>query len=462
MKHVESARVGTRSATADTAASADGGAISLAMTSTVLTPATAEVRGLVQPGRVHSRVYTDPAIFDLEMERIFHRTWLFIGHESEVSEPSMFRLRRMGRQPVIMVRSMDGQVRVLMNRCRHRGAKVCEVDQGKTKLFRCWYHGWIYDTTGRLIEVTGRDAYGPEFNQDAMGLSAPPRVESYRGFVFASLAKEGANLRSHLGLATQMLDAVVDASPTGRISANLGAHKSVYRGNWKLVGMDGYHAPFVHASVLEAWKRKEGSGISSTHRNEDHDDTASKARTRAFGNGHVMLDFRQARLSRYEDYLKFLAKIPGGSAYIEAMQAAYGPAGAKPLIAVAGDPHLGIFPNLQVVGNQIRIINPVSCDQTELFNYPISVEGMIEEITASRLRQHESFYGPAGAGAPDDAEIFERVQQGLMAEVDPWIDISRGLWRETKDPDGSIVGHLSDEIPQRAMMRRWQELMSEA
>jgi nitrite reductase/ring-hydroxylating ferredoxin subunit len=396
------------------------------------------------------------------MERIFHRTWLFIGHESEVSEPGSFQLRRMGRQPVIMVRSTDGKVRVFMNRCRHRGTKVCEVENGRTNYFRCWYHGWVYDTTGKLVEVTGRDAYGPDFDQSALGLSSPPRVASYRGFVFASLSPTGIDLLGHLGCSAGVMDVAVDASPSGRLSVQSGAHKSAFRGNWKLVGMDGYHAPYVHASVYEAQRRKEGVGISATHRADDHDDLTSKARTRDLGSGHVMLDFGTVRLDRYDYYVGLVSKIPGGPAYLKAMEQSYGPDRSRRLIAFAGDPHLGIFPNLQLVGNQIRIINPIAADETELLNYPLTVDGMSEEMNTARLRQHESFYGPAGAGAPDDAEIFERVQQGLMADVDPWIDISRGMWRETVEPDGSIVGLLSDEVPQRAMMKRWRELMAEA
>jgi phenylpropionate dioxygenase-like ring-hydroxylating dioxygenase large terminal subunit len=421
----------------------------------------AAIEALVQAGRVHSHIYTDPAIFNLEMERIFHRTWLFVGHESEVTQPGSFRLRKMGRQPVILVRSSDGEIRVLMNRCRHRGTKVCEVEEGQTKVFRCWYHGWIYDTTGKLLEVTGRAAYGPDFDQQAMGLTAAPRVDSYRGFIFASLSSAGMDLGSHLGRVKRLLDFTVDASPAGRIEALSGAHKTILRSNWKLIGMDGYHAPFVHASVYEAVERLAKSSSSPPHRGSDHDDS-SPARARDLGNGHCQLDFGQARLSRGDYVFDFVSKLPGGQEYIAAMQQSYGETRARELIIRAGDPHLGLFPNMQLVSNQIRIINPISADQTEILNYPLRVVGMSDEMNEKRLRQHESFYGPAGGGAPDDTEIFERVQQGLMAEVEPWVDISRGMSREVIDEDGSIAGCLSDEVPQRAVIKRWRELMVEA
>lgn len=419
-----------------------------------------DIDSLVQVGRVHSRIFTDPLIFNLEIERIFHRTWLFIGHESEVAQLGSFWLRRMGRQPVILVRSSDGQIRVLMNRCRHRGTLVCVVEQGQTTAFRCSYHGWAYDTTGKLLHVTDPAAYGSDFNEKKLNLTPAPRVEAYRGFIFASLSATGTDLSSHLGRAKKMLDFAVDVSPTGQIEVCSGSHKTALRSNWKLIGMDGYHAPYVHASVYEAGRRKKDTGISITHQHSDHEDD-SLARARDFGNGHCQLDFGAARLGRSEKYLEFVSKQPGGQEYIEAMQAAYGHVRAQELIVRAGDPHLGVFPNLQLVGNQIRIINPVSADRTDVLNFPVRVIGLSDAMNERRLRNHESFYGPAGAGAPDDAEIFDRVQQGLIAEVDPWVDISRGLVRETVEADGSISGRMSDEVPQRSMVKRWRELMIE-
>ena len=83
------------------------------------------IKALVQPDRVHRAVYTDPALFTLEMDRIFGRAWLVIGHESQVRETGDYFTTRMGREPVIVARHEDGSVRVLINRCAHRGAMVC-------------------------------------------------------------------------------------------------------------------------------------------------------------------------------------------------------------------------------------------------------------------------------------------------------------------------------------------------
>src|SRR2546422_9289342 len=108
---------------------------------------------LVKEDAVHRRVYTDPEVFAEEMRRIFGRTWVFIGHESEVPNPGDFKTDEIAGQPIIMVRHSDGDIHVLFNRCMHRGAVVCELASGNTSYFRCPYHAWSYKTNGELALV---------------------------------------------------------------------------------------------------------------------------------------------------------------------------------------------------------------------------------------------------------------------------------------------------------------------
>src|SRR5580765_1098808 len=108
---------------------------------------------LVRDDRIHASLYTDPRIFEDEMERIFYRGWIFVGHDSEVPRPGDFVTRSIGTQPVIMVRGGDGGVGVLVNRCVHRGTMVCNAARGHARTFACPYHGWTYDLSGELIGV---------------------------------------------------------------------------------------------------------------------------------------------------------------------------------------------------------------------------------------------------------------------------------------------------------------------
>ena len=173
---------------------------------------------LVQPDRVHRSVYADPAIFALEMERIFGRAWLVLGHESQVKAPGDYFTTRMGREPVIVARQDDGSVRVLVNRCMHRGSMVCAESRGNVERFVCPYHGWSYDRGGALRAVPFASGYGEKDFQKGLALRAVPRVSLYRGFIFASLAAEGPDLETFLGPAKSSFDDFVDRAPGGELS----------------------------------------------------------------------------------------------------------------------------------------------------------------------------------------------------------------------------------------------------
>jgi phenylpropionate dioxygenase-like ring-hydroxylating dioxygenase large terminal subunit len=414
---------------------------------------------LVEPDRVHSDIYTDPAIFEAELARIFHRTWVYVGHESEIAAPGDYKLRQVGRQPVIFVRGSDGVVRVLMNRCRHRGAVVCEVAAGNLDYFRCWYHGWTYANTGKVVHVPDDGAYGEDFRLEKYDLTPAPRVENYRGLYFAALDPNVESLREHLGLAAKYLDYAFDISPTGRLVVSAGEHKFLYKGNWKLVGMDGYHPPYVHHAALTKRAQTLKAQQGRTYRNGYSDDCPTTF-TRALGHGHCMLDLIAFRLEEADELVEDWRRLPGGDAYVRAMEERNGPERARELMAVGGDPHIGIFPNLQLINQQIRIVTPIAADRTEVVLFATQLEEVDDAINLSRLRRHDLFFSPAGNGTPDDSEIFERVQRGLNATVDPWVDISRGMHRERVDTDGSIVGTMTDEVTQRGQLQRWRELMS--
>ena len=209
---------------------------------------------LVSEDRVHGRVYLDPNIFEDEIAKIFHRGWVYVGHSGEIPEPGDYRLRKIGRAPVIMVRDDRGEMRLLLNRCRHRAATVCQIEQGNAKFFRCAYHGWTYRNNGELSAVTYQDGYGGSLRKEELGLTNVPRMGTYRGFVFGSLAPDGISLDEHLGAAKDQIDLFVDLSPQGELDVRAGVNKYSYTGNWKLQvenAIDGYHPNLVHQSTFE-------------------------------------------------------------------------------------------------------------------------------------------------------------------------------------------------------------------
>ncbi len=419
-----------------------------------MNPQAIDYDALVRDDRVHGRVYLDPEIFEDELAKIFHRGWVYVGHTGEIPEPGDYRLRKIGRAPVIMVRDDSGEVRLLLNRCRHRAATVCQVAQGNAKIFRCAYHGWTYRNNGELSAVTYADGYGGTLRKEELGLTSVPRMGTYRGFVFGSLAPDGITLDEHLAAAKDQIDLFVDLSPEGELDVRSGVNKYSYPGNWKLQienAIDGYHPNLVHQSTFEVIRKRTRATMDLFNGN-------SIGETRDLGNGHTMLDFRAYnRLARGP---RAQPTITGrGPDYLDAMNRRYGVERAGEVIT-AGGTHLLVFPNLILIGVQIRVVQPVSIDYTEVYLYPTLLKGVAPAMNLARLRGHEGFYGPAGGVAPDDIEMFARVQDGLHAEVDPWLLFTRGMHRERRDADGSIVGQMTDEVPQRGIWSHWKKVMT--
>ena len=202
--------------------------------------------------RVNRRAFTDPEILEKERERLFDRSWIYVGHESEVSAPGDFQSRNLGTRSLILVRGTDGEVRVFLNTCRHRGAQVCRERCGNQKSFQCFYHGWTYSNEGQLIGVPGEEAYGPAFDRSALGLGRPPHTESYRGFVFVSFDPGIDKLEEYLADAREYLDLVVDQAEAG-MEITGGTQRYGIRANWKLLcenSIDGYHGAITHARYM--------------------------------------------------------------------------------------------------------------------------------------------------------------------------------------------------------------------
>src|SRR5581483_7702063 len=99
---------------------------------------------LVHEDRVHRLIYTDPAVFEAEMTRIFAGTWVYLAHESQIPNANDYVASQLGLRPLIVTRDGQGQIRALFNRCTHRGARICRAQSGSAKSFSCAYHGWTF------------------------------------------------------------------------------------------------------------------------------------------------------------------------------------------------------------------------------------------------------------------------------------------------------------------------------
>jgi benzoate/toluate 1,2-dioxygenase alpha subunit len=402
------------------------------------------------PFRLHTRVYADAAVFEAELERIFERTWVYLAHESEVPEPGDYKTTTIGRQPVIVSRHEDGEVYVLLNRCRHRGSVVCRMERGHSNFFRCPYHAWVYENDGRLVGVAMATGYPKDFDKDSYGLQRANRVASYRGLIFASLADDRPSLEEHLGGVRPYIDHWFNRSPVGEIEVVPPGHKYPYPANWKWQaenGADGYHGNFVHASWQKLLERAGEAPVSDIKKFREG------GCTRAFEYGHGLLE-RPGGLNPAASWTgRMMVKYPE---YAEALRERYSD---EEIEEISARRNIFVFPNLYLFDTQIRQIRPIGVEATEVSLNVYDLKGVPDQLNQGRLRAHERFYGPSGFGSPDDIEIFVSCQTGVKASGIDWILLSRGQHRETRE-NGEVIGHSTDETPTRSIYREWKRLMA--
>ena len=403
---------------------------------------------LVQPHRVHRRLYTDPQIFGLEMTRVFAASWCYVGHESEIPEPGDYRTTTLGLRPVLMTRSRDGAVNVLLNRCAHRGTVLAGEASGCAKRFVCPYHGWTYSPDGSLVAIPfPADHPVEDYSTLSLGRLA---AASYRGFVFATLNADPEPLESWLGEAQEAFDTIIDRHPGGEMAVMGSPQLLEFAGNWKLSwdnAADGLHATFAHHSYNTLGEMVDTETVLA------RDPGSTPMVSMALRNGHMVVDQRpgipQGPWATMRD-VPF--REPLESKLVEAGE------GGKLDLATGSMLNLSLFPNLIFVGNQLLVVEPVAVDRTRLNLWLTSAPGAPAEIDLLRLRVDEDF---VNFGTPDDLDMFERVQRGLSIPEMEWIDMSRGLTDDGEaGTDATIYGPITSEAPQRRYLAHYAELMT--
>ncbi len=195
-----------------------------------------------KPGHALPRAYyTDPAIFEQDLERVLLRHWFCAGHASSLAATGDFFLVDMGRESVILSRTADGAIHALANVCRHRGSRVCVARSGNAAAgFICPYHAWAYGLDGRLRAAREM----PEgFSREGMGLR-PLAVRVLEGLIFVSFAAEPPAL-------DDVALALADAAGTHGWAKAKVAHRASFaiNANWKLAVenyMECYHCQPAH------------------------------------------------------------------------------------------------------------------------------------------------------------------------------------------------------------------------
>jgi len=426
---------------------------------------------LIRPDRVHRALYTDPMLFELEMDRLFGRAWLVLGHESQVRAPGDFFTTRLARQPVLVTRDDGGAVRVLVNRCPHRGAVVCTEERGHTPHFQCGYHGWTFSCDGALKHVPMANAYPEDPRGLGLRLAPVPRVATYRGFIFASLAANGPGLLDFLGYMRTSFDDMVDRAPDGEIEVAGGVFKHAYDGNWKLMlenHNDTYHPAHVHASSIYAAK-------------EQADDTpttgAGEIAVRQMRQNGVPPDvwdglglwtaaYGHSLMGDYHDDKRLVAalKDPTFAAYRAALEKRHGPRRTDEILGVARF-NTVVYPNCTFMSQfrQLRILHPITVDRTAVYTYSFRLKGAPPQMFRDTVAFANVVNGTGSPVLTDDLELYARVQQGLLTQANDWVYLGRGLGGDVPDREQTHRGNLgTSEIHIRNQFAAWAHYMSQA
>jgi phenylpropionate dioxygenase-like ring-hydroxylating dioxygenase large terminal subunit len=443
-----------------------------------------ELAGLVgwERGRISPAIYFDEQVYRREQARVFEEGWVPVGHVDMVRDPGDYVTTYMGEVPVIVVRGRDGRVRVLVNKCRHRGNQVCLFDRGNVPGFTCSYHGWAYGTDGRLISVPEEQQfYHGALDKEQLGLQEA-RAADYCGLLFATLGGGAPELEDWLGEDVRWwLRYFVLAEPVGGLEALPGWHRYESPANWKLIAEnfigDNYHFAHTHTSWLRVRQAFQEQGIltpmttaphSAIHGGGGKYSVTAGYRSRAPLGLGAMITNGEALYERDLEHARALGKeaLEWVRERDDRMSKAL--AGYEPRPAYFG--HGLLFPNLGLMGyvspmtgKHFLLFHPRGPLAHEIWQWTMverEAPDSVKEIAVQRVYQGQHM---AGVIAPDDVENFERIVEASH---------SPGTWRYPMNYEIHL-GHDQDQLPhlpgnisaepsevnQREFYRFWLELM---
>ncbi|MBC7730639.1 MAG: Rieske 2Fe-2S domain-containing protein [Bacteriovorax sp.] len=424
------------------------------------------VRALVQPDRVHRDLYISPELFELEQEHFFANTWNYIGHDSQLPKPGDYLSADLAGRPLMAVRHTDGSVRVMMNRCAHKGSRLVSAPCGNTgKFFRCPYHAWTFRTDGSLLAIPLQRGYeGTALHEceAAKGLTTVPNVKLYRGFIFVKLNDGGPDFETFFGDSLSSIDNMADRSPEGELEIAGGCLRFMHDCNWKMFVEnlnDTMHPMVVHessAGTAKAMWAGQPADAPKPMAVEQFVPFMSDYKffedmgVRVFDNGHSYSGVNFSIHSKY-------AAIP---AYDDAMKAAYGEARSAQIIGIVRH-NTVYYPNLTIKGaiQSIRVVKPIAVDKTLIESWTFRLKGAPAELLQRTTMYNRLINSPFSVVGHDDLQAYRGIQLGLHASGNDWVSLHR-------DFDASEVGQRqvtatgTSEVSMRNQYRAWLRHMT--
>ncbi len=428
------------------------------------------IRALVEPDRVHRSVYTDQALFDLEVERIFERIWVYCGHESQVPKPGDFYTMQIGRQPMVMVRDKDMQIHVLYNRCPHRGVELCGATKGNTgSSLVCSYHAWSFHLDGKIKAIPLASGYdGTRLSRDNpdCSMKRAERVDAYRGFVFASLSPTGPSLREFLGEARIAFDDMCDRSPVGEVEAVPVCHRVIQHSNWKFFmenQLDALHPSVTHQStgvaagrIEQQLVKKHGKAPLYYHMLSTFASSFEmwdEVQTLNFPRGHGIL----------KAYMGLRPQDPDTKAYEALLEKAYGKEKMEEYLSRSIH-HVLVYPYLSVQSplQQLRCLRPIAPNKTLSEIWHFRLKGAPDAIYKRSLWYYNLVNSPATMINADDLENWSKGQWGLESKGGEWVSFHRGMGTDTEENGVTYSNKGTSEAVMRSQFKAWVQYMTGA
>jgi phenylpropionate dioxygenase-like ring-hydroxylating dioxygenase large terminal subunit len=426
----------------------------------------AALKALVQPGRVHRDLYIDPDVFRLEMKHLFANTWVYVGHASQIPNPSDYLTTTIGDQPVLAVRDGDGAIRVFYNRCVHKGVKfVSETCGNAGRFFRCPYHAWSYRNDGTLLAIPFRNGYdgtGLEQTEAVNGLAQVGATHVYRDFIFVRLARSGLDFDVFFGDSLSSIDNMVDRSPEGKLVLEGAPLRYMHPCNWKMLvenQTDTCHPMVAHESsagtAVEVFNRappgtKKPMAVEIYAPFIAPYEFFENMGIRIWPNGHGHTGVHH---SIHSDY----SAIPG---YFEKMVAAYGENRAQ---AILGENRHNTvyFPNLMIKGpiQLIRLFKPLAADKTLVESWTFRLVDAPDMLLERTLMYNRLINAPTSVVGHDDLEMYERAQEGLHVDANQWVNVQR-LYDPAEQADVTAEMNGTSEWQMRNQFRAWSKFMT--
>lgn len=425
---------------------------------------------LVQPDRVSRRLYTDGDIYTAEMARIFGQSWLYVGHESQVPNSGDYAAARLSDKPIIMVRQKGGEIKLIHNRCMHKGMQlVGDESAGHVSAFRCGYHGWVYGLGGELRTVPADAGYAcsaVKKGAEEFALRPIDDVALYRGFIFARLASGGPDFETWLGPMKSSLDNFVDRSPEGQVKVEGGVMRYLHHANWKFFfenTLDALHPMVVHHSASRPAQILAGKEAATNRA-----DARALGMIAPFASPYGFFDEMGQRGTRFgHGDLGNEASIHSGykvdPQYWSAMVARYGEEKAASILAVSRNNSV-LYPTMMFKApvSLLRVIRPIAVDKTIIETWHFRLVGAPESLFEQTIQYSSIVNSSAGIVGPDDHEAYRRLQSGLGSDGPQWVMMSRYQDAEREDSEGAQATKGTSDFVHRNQFAAWRAYMEAA